>query len=126
MEGAPTPNMWRLLRALVVALALAGFVGQPGAYATPQSHAQPAAAMAGCTDMAVMTDHDPAGSDRPCPDLTPACMAKMGCAAPVAVLPTAVAMPVPAIATVRLRADLQRNPDGVQGAGILRPPRMRA
>ncbi len=126
MEDAPTPTMWTLLRALVVALALAGLVGQSGAYAMPPaSHVQAAAVMTDCADMPGMADPDPSGPDQPCPDLTPACMVKMGCAAPVAVLPAAVGTPVPAVAMVRLPADLQRSPDEVQVAGILGPPRPR-
>lgn len=118
--------MWTLVRALIVAFALAGLVGQSDARATAQSDSQLAAAMADCADMDGMAEHEPAVPDRPCPDLTSSCMAKLGCAAPVAVLPAAPAAPVPAAASVRLRADPEGSPDEAHGVGILRPPRGRA
>lgn len=116
--------MWTLLRALLVAFALAGVAGQFGAHATtPPSAAQAAATRDDCADMEGMADPDRSGRGQPCPDRTPTCIANMGCAAPVAVLPAVVGTPVPAAATVRLRADTERSLDEVQGPGILRPPR---
>lgn len=115
--------MWTLVRVLVVAFALAGLVGQSGAYAAPpHSPARVAAAMDDCPDSGAMADRDAPGPDRPCQDSSPACMAQPGCAAPLAVLPAALHAPVPVVTTVRLSGNLQKSPDEVQGARILRPP----
>lgn len=118
--------MWTLLRALVVALALAGLVGQSGAQAMPpHSSAQVAAAMADCPDSGGMADQDVPEPDQPCPDSSSACMAKPGCAAPLALLPAAVRAPVPVVTRMRLRGDPQESPDEARAARILRPPRGR-
>ena len=114
--------MWTLVRVLVVAFALTGLAGQSGAQATPLHSPVHVVPMTDCADGAGMADHDAPRPDRPCPDSSPACMAKPGCAAPLAVLPAVVRAPVPVVTTVRLRGDLQEGPDEVQGARILRPP----
>lgn len=115
--------MWTLVRALVVAFALTGLVGQSGAHAKPtHSPDRVAVAMADCPDSGGMVDRDAPKPNQPCPDPSPACMAKLGCAAPLAVPPAAVRAPVPVVTTVRLRGDPQKSRDQAQGACILRPP----
>lgn len=115
--------MWTLARVLVVVFALTGFVGQSGAFAKPtHSPDHVAAAMADCPDSGGMVDRDAPGQNQPCPDPSPACMAKPGCAAPLAVLPAAVRAPVPVVTPARLRGDPHKSPDEAQGARILRPP----
>ncbi|MDI6625549.1 MAG: hypothetical protein QME55_12525 [Brevundimonas sp.] len=74
--------MWNLLRTIIIALAFAGFLGQSMARATPFPVAADTVEMsADCAEMMV----DPVGEadhDRlPCDDMTPDCIAKMGCAA---------------------------------------------
>lgn len=119
--------MWTLARVLIVVLALTGFVGQGGAFAKSiHSPDHVAAAADDCPDSGRMADRHAPGPDQPRPDASPACMAKLGCAAPLAVLPAAVRTPVPVVTTVRLRGDLQRSPDKAQGLRILRPPKDRA
>lgn len=115
--------MWTLVRALIVAFAVAGLVGQSGAFAQ-STHAPDhvAAAMDDCPDRGGMVDPDAPGQNQPCPDSSPACMAKPGCAAPLAVLPAAVRATVPVVTPVRRRGDPQKSPDEAHGARILRPP----
>lgn len=70
--------MWNLIRTLLVALALAGFIGQTSAHATPVQvfQAQDAAsAMPGCAEAMQMAD----GMGDCSKGMTGDCMAKMGC-----------------------------------------------
>ena len=78
--------MWNLIRTLLVALALAGFIGQTSAHATPIQvfQAQDAAsAMPGCAEAMQMADgmaDGMAGKMGDCSKgMTGDCMAKMGC-----------------------------------------------
>lgn len=115
--------MWTLARVLVVVIALTGFAGQAGAFANPtHSPDHVAAAMVDCSDHTGMIDRDSPAPSQQDPDSSPACMAKLGCAAPLAVLPAAVRAPVPVATSVRLRSDPHKNPDEAQGPRILRPP----
>lgn len=73
--------MWNLLRTIIIALAFAGFLGQSMARATPFPVAADMVEMsADCAEM--MIDHaGEADHGRlPCDDMTPDCIAKMGCA----------------------------------------------
>ncbi len=97
--------MWRLIRTVVVTLAMVGFLGQTTARAMPMTMVQPsapavAAAMAimDCADMPGMADMAKTPASKaiskpvPCKGMTPDCMGKMGCAT--------VAPPVPDLANL--------------------------
>lgn len=118
--------MWTLVRALVVALALAALVGQSNARATaPQHEASASPTMADCQSADRTAGHDPAGPDQSCPDTDPACAAKTGCSVPVPPPPVGVRTPAPVLTVVRLQAEPERALDDAQPDRILRPPRNR-
>lgn len=97
--------MWNLIRIVVAALALVGFVGQTTARAMPMMAtvevAAPAdhVAMAGmdCADMPSMSQmakpHAPASKPTPCKGVTIKCIGKMGCATVPPPVPTPAAVP---------------------------------
>ncbi len=81
--------MWNLLRTLLVALALAGFIGQTSAHATPVQVFQSQAAMSsmpGCDEAMRMADGQSGKMGDCSKGMAGDCMAKMGC--------TAVAPPI--------------------------------
>ncbi|MDZ4053589.1 MAG: hypothetical protein U1E24_10065 [Phenylobacterium sp.] len=86
--------MWNFVRTLLFALAMAGFVGQASAHATPFETFEATGVMAemDCAEMMVMADEAAGKAAGPCSEMTPDCIAKMGCAA--------VAAPVPPAPTV--------------------------
>lgn len=90
-------GMWNLVRTLLFALAMVGFVGQASAYATPFQtfETMGGAAEMDCAEMMVMADEAAGGAMGPCSDMTPECIAKMGCAvvAPVFSPGTSLAPP---------------------------------
>ena len=132
--------MWTLIRTLLVALALTGFIGQSTAHATPSAAMAPSMAMAPAAAMD-MSDccpdcpetgapaSDPASKSKaPCQDMSPACLAKMGCAAAAAIpLPTSAVLKTP-IRTSRLAgvrpADTDR--DGAGPPPLQGPPKPQA
>ena len=75
-------GMWRIVRTLLFALALAGSIGQASAFAAPQRPgvtADAMAAMPDCTEMMMLAGaEDPAA---PCDDAGPDCMGRVACAA---------------------------------------------
>lgn len=76
--------MWNLVRTLIIALAFAGFLGQSMARATPLPVAADAMAMsADCAEMEMGADQSDPSDERgtPCGEMTPECMAQMGCTA---------------------------------------------
>ena len=83
--------MWNVVRTLLFALAVAGFVGQSSAHATPVQLFEATDGMAemDCAEMMVMADEAAAGAMSPCTDMTPDCIAKMGCTAVGAPMPPA-------------------------------------
>lgn len=83
--------MWNIVRTLLFALAVAGFVGQSSAHATPFQVFETTAGMAetDCAEMMVMADQPSGGPLSPCDEMTPDCIAKMGCAAVAAPMPPA-------------------------------------
>lgn len=88
--------MWNLVRTLLFALAVAGFVGQSSAHATPFQVFEATGGMADmdCAEMMVMADGPSGGATSPCDEMTPDCIAKMGCAVSLALIPPlTVAMP---------------------------------
>lgn len=83
--------MWNIVRTLLFALAVTGFVGQSSAHATPYQVFEATGSMAemDCADMMVMADEPSGGATSPCDEMTPDCIAKMGCAAVAAPIPLA-------------------------------------
>lgn len=76
--------------------ALLGLIGQEAAFARAMSSAQAGQAAVAQTDVDQMSPEcaelmrlapQPSQSDLPCQGMTPDCVAKMGCAVPVAVVP---------------------------------------
>ena len=86
--------MWNVVRTLLFALAVAGFVGQSSAHATPFQVFEATAGMAemDCAEMMVMADEPSGGAMNPCDEMTPECMAKMGCTVVAAPMPPAPAL----------------------------------
>ena len=127
-------GMWTLIRTLLVALALTGFIGQTTALAAPSATMAPAAAsmdMSDCCPDCPETGapaSDPASKSRvPCQDMSPACLAKMGCAAAAIPLPTSAVLKTP-IRPSRLAgarpADTDR--DGAGPPPLQGPPKLQA
>lgn len=127
--------MWTVLRTLLVALALTGFVGQAAAHASPTPPMTPAAEaamdMSDCCPDCPETGapaSDPASKSKvPCQDMSPACLAMMGCAGVVVPLPAPTALTSPSRAgrlAVLRPADTDRSgagPPPLQG-----PPKLQA
>ena len=95
--------MWNLIRCLVVAFALVGFIGQTTARAMPMTMDMTAAiasqdppVMMDCADMPGMADkaQPPATSPlkSPCKSMTADCIGKMGCATTATPLPVALTL----------------------------------
>lgn len=74
--------MWNFIRTAVIALAFVGFLGQSMARATPFPVAADTVEMSSdCAEMMIeQTDPSDPGH-MPCEDMTPECIAQMGCAA---------------------------------------------
>ena len=110
--------MWNIIRTLLFAFAVAGFIGQSSAHATPYQVFESTGSMAemDCAEMMVMADEPSGGAMSPCDEMTPDCIAKMGCAVVAAPMPQAPALEHPsAPRQVRFDAvDIVRN-----GAGPL-------
>ena len=89
--------MWNLVRTLLFALAMVGFVGQASAHATPFETFKATGVMAemDCAEMMVMADEAAGKAAGPCSEMTPDCIAKMGCAAVAAPVPPAPALSRP-------------------------------
>lgn len=81
--------MWNIVRTLLFALAMAGFVGQSSAHATPFQVFESTGGMAemDCAEMMVMGDEYSGKTTSPCDEMTPDCIAKMGCAVVAAPMP---------------------------------------
>ncbi|MBI2260869.1 MAG: hypothetical protein HYU62_04310 [Caulobacterales bacterium] len=86
--------MWNIVRTLLFALAVAGFIGQSSAHATPLQAFESTDVMMemDCAEMIVMVEEPSGGSTRPCDEMTSDCIAKMGCAAVAALMPPAPAL----------------------------------
>jgi hypothetical protein len=100
--------MWKLIRCIVVVLALAGFVGQTTARAMPMATAMTmdsapvatpvSATIRNCADMPGMADMAKAPAalsplKGPCKGATPDCIGKMGCATVAIGLPASAGAP---------------------------------
>lgn len=118
--------MWNLIRVVILSLAFVGFVGQTTAKATPFPTAAAAADMSDCAEMMSGPAADVSTPNgEPCKDMTPECIAKMGCAVvspvfsqgPFVAPPQAVASP--AYGLLRLRIA------GIAPAPLQSPPKPR-
>ena len=89
--------MWTIIRTLLFAIAMAGFIGQSSAHATPYQIFETTGSMAemDCAEMMVMVDEPSDAPLSPCDEMTPECMAKMGCAVVAAPMPHAPALQHP-------------------------------
>ena len=98
-------SMKRWLSLLMLAGALLGLLGQEAAFArmTPVEKAAQVAAAGqmppDCAQMMGLAKRKPQ-SDQPCQGMTPDCVAKMGCAVPLALLPPLVSASTPAFRTM--------------------------
>lgn len=95
-------GMWRIVRTLLFALALAGSIGQASAFAAPERAGVNAAAMAAmpdCTEMMMQAGAE--GPTAPCDESGPHCMGRVVCAA--------VAVPLPSGAGPTVRPPARRR-----------------
>lgn len=121
--------MWGLIRIVVLALALAGFVGQATANAAPVPM-NAAADMSDMADCAHMTagqgDETLAPRQVPCKDMMPECIARVGCVALSAILPTCVAIaPLPKV-TAPIYRGVTGRLVGIVTAPARTPPKAEA
>mgnify|MGYP006864738901 FL=1 len=127
--------MWALIRSILVALALTGFVGQTTAHATPSPPMTPATATTmdmsdccpDCPETAAPVSDPSSKSKAPCRDMSSACLAKVGCAGLAVPFPgpAALAAPFPPHRLAVLRpADTDR--DGVGPPPLQGPPKPQA
>lgn len=123
--------MWRIVRILLFALALAGSIGQASAFAASErpGAAAAAAAMAAMPDCAEMMmqagAEDPAV---PCDDAGPDCMGRVACAAVAVPLPSGESFTVRPPAPHRQQVALGRDDTraGERPAPLGNPPKARA
>jgi hypothetical protein len=92
----------RLLALTLLAAALFGLIGQGAAFAmagsiraTGQPSEATASMSADCAEMMGLAKEQPPQPDKPCKGMTPECVAKMGCAVPVALTPPLTLDPLP-------------------------------
>lgn len=86
--------MWKFVRTVLFAFALAGFAGQSMVDANPFPVFEATGGLAGmdCAESMMMADGAIGGAINPCHEMAPECIAKLGC--------TAVVMLIPATATL--------------------------
>lgn len=118
--------MWNLIRTAIIALAFVGFLGQTTARATPLPVVVDAIEVSSdCAEMMV----DQAGaSDRdqmPCKDMTPECIAKMGCAAVSPVLASSSTVSRPLSGSGLSYARVKSRLHGLSPSSLRDPPKLR-
>ena len=118
--------MWNFIRTAIIALAFVGFLGQTTARATPLPVVADAIEMS--SDCAEMMIEQAGGSDRdhmPCDDMTPDCIAKMGCTAvsPVFASSSAVSRPLSGSGLSYSRSTSRL--DGLSPSPLRDPPKLR-
>lgn len=120
--------MWNLVRTVLIVLALAGFFGQSTAHAMPVQVFHSAEVQAETMDCAEAMDMaaDESGLDDCCKDMTPDCVAKMGCAAVAAPLPPLVLIPPPVAPLVIAFVNLNITREGAGPAPLFSPPQPQA
>lgn len=109
--------MWNLLRTVLLIFALAGFFGQSTAHAMPIQLFHKAGVGAEALDCAETMDMAGDTTGNPgdcCKDMTPDCMAKMGCAAVASPIPplVLVAQPITLGAIAFLHLNVSRHGSG--------------
>lgn len=124
--GRIVRGMWRLVRTLLFALALAGSIGQASASAAPERPGATAAAMAAMPDCAeMMMQAGPEDPPAPCDDAGPDCMGRVACAAVAVPLPSGadftVLLPAPRRQQIALGRDDTRA--GERTAPLRNPPK---
>ena len=127
--------MWNLIRCLVVAFALVGFIGQTTARAmpmtmdaAPQGAAQTEPAMMDCADMPGMADMakapaPPSPLKSPCKGMTADCIGKMGCATTATPLPTALTLAGSVVYAAVRFADIDQMHEGLAAQLPFHPPK---
>lgn len=117
--------MWNLVRTMIIALAFAGFIGQSTARATPLPVIAHAVEMS--PDCAEMMIEQAAPSDpghMPCENMTPECIAQMGCAAVSPVLTPALALSRPSEGATASYDRVTTRLDGTAPSPLRGPPRL--
>jgi len=122
-------GMWRIVRTLLFALALAGSIGQASAFAAPEQPGAAADAMAAMPDCAeMMMQAGAEGPASPCDDAGPDCMGRTACFAVAVPLPSGagftVRPPTPHRQQVALGCDDTRA--GERPAPLGNPPKTQA
>lgn len=121
--------MWSLIRIAILALALAGFVGQAtsNAASVPMSAAADMSDMADCTHMTAEQGGEALlPHQAPCKDMMPGCIARAGCIALSAILPTGVAIsPLPQV-TAPIYRGVTGRLVGIVTAPARTPPKAEA
>lgn len=127
--------MWNLIRCLIAALALVGFVGQTTARAMPMAMTdtapaatQTAPAMMNCADMPGMSDVTKAAPPQspikgPCKGMMADCIGKMGCATVAIPLPASFGVSGSVAYESVTFADINQMREGVTTPRLYHPPR---
>jgi hypothetical protein len=127
--------MWSLIRCLVVASALVGFIGQTTARAMPMTmDPEPQAASSGepvmmdCADMPGMADMakapaPPSPLKSPCRGMTADCIGKMGCATTATPLPAALGLAGSVVYAAVRFADIDEMHEGLAAQLPFHPPK---
>lgn len=120
--------MWNIVRTVLFALAVAGFVGQSSAHATPFQAFEATGGMAemDCAEMMVMADDPSGGPISPCDEMTPDCIAKMGCAAVAAPMPSKLTVQQPVSKRWIAFARVNVSRDGAKPDPLHFPPKQQA
>ena len=117
--------MWNLVRTVLIVLALAGFFGQSTAHAMPVPvfhSAEVQAETMDCAEAMDMATDEAGGPGDCCKDMTPECVAKMGCAAVAAPLPPLVLIPPPVAPLLIAFVNLNITREGAGPAPLFSPP----
>lgn len=82
--------MWKIVRTVLIAFALAGFAGQSTVYAKPFPVFEGTDNLDSmdCAESMAMADGAIDGDTEPCHEMAPECIAKVGCTAVVMVIPS--------------------------------------
>ena len=125
LEAPISAAMWNIVRVLLFALAVAGFIGQSSAHATPVQVFEATAAMpeADCAEMMDMADEAVDDAEGPCSKMTPDCIAKMGCAAVASPMPPAPAIEHPLGSGAKSFAEVDVALEGAGPLPLKSPPK---
>ena len=118
--------MWNLLRTVLLVFALAGFFGQSTAHAMPIQLFHNAGVGAEAMDCAETMDMAGDTTGNPgdcCKDMTPECVAKMGCAAVASPMPPAPAIEHPLGSGAKSFAEVDVALEGAGPLPLKSPPK---